>query len=110
MLGQLDRRVELPGGHVKRAAEQADPAQHGRGVGVPSRLPHRAGTVGEPRGGPQRGDPGLDDAGRHRGRSGLDDRLDHGVADHFTGRVPGLAHGRLNGGTGSHAELGARPR
>ena len=70
--------------------------------------PRRAGTVGEPRGGPQRGDPGLDDAGRHRGRSGLDDRLDRGVAGHFTGRVPGLAHGRLNGGTGSHAELGAQ--
>ena len=37
-LGQLDGRVELPGGGVKLAAEQADPAQHGQHPGCVSRL------------------------------------------------------------------------
>ena len=40
ILGQLDRRVEVPGRRVQGAAEQADPAQHGQGVGL---LPRRLG-------------------------------------------------------------------
>jgi len=43
LLGQLDRRVELLGGRVQGAAEQADPAQHRQRVRLPSRLPGRPG-------------------------------------------------------------------
>ena len=106
-MGQRDLVGFVQGGQALfvEAAERVDQrlGQHEPGTDA---QPGRAGAVGEPGGGPQRLNPGLDDAGRHRGRPGLDDRLDRGVVGHLAGRGPGLAHRRLNGGARGHAELG----
>jgi len=49
-LRELDRRIELLGGHVQGAAKEADPAEHGESVGLPPGLP---GSLGELDGLPQ---------------------------------------------------------